>query len=99
MRSPMAEAFLREELGRVEASGFSVTSAGLHALPGNPPHPWAVEAARDFGISLGQHRALPVTAELIAKSDVVFAMDFQNQAELLAQYPEAERKICLLGAY
>lgn len=35
----------------------------------------------------------------MAKSDAIFAMDFQNKAELLSQYPECREKIFLLGAY
>ena len=99
MRSPMAEALLRAELIRAETVGFTIASAGLHAIPGNTAHPWALEAARHFGISLANHHALTVTPELIEKSDLIFAMDFQNQAELLAQYPNAGSKIRLLGVY
>jgi len=99
MRSPMAEALLRAELPRAEVAGFTIASAGLHAIPGNAAHPWALEASREFGISLDNHRAVAVTPELIAKSDLIFAMDFQNQAELLAQYPDAAGRIFVLGVY
>jgi protein-tyrosine-phosphatase len=99
MRSPMAEALLRHELQSAEAEGFNVVSAGMHAIAGNAAHPWALEAAQGLGLSLSNHRAQPVTPELIDHADAVYAMDFQNQAELLAQYPHAAAKIFLLGAY
>ena len=99
MRSPMAEALLRRELARAEGDGFNVVSAGMHAIAGNGAHPWALEAAQGLGVSLKNHRAQPVTPELIEGADAIYAMDFQNQAELLAQYPKAAAKIFLLGSY
>lgn len=99
MRSPMAEALLRCELAQAERDGFTVVSAGMHAIAGNGAHPWALEAAQGLGLSLKNHRAQPVTPELIEDADAIYAMDFQNQAELLAEYPKSAAKIFLLGAY
>ena len=52
-----------------------------------------------MGISLAEHRAKPVTREMVEQADCVFAMDFQNKAELLTLYPEAKDKIYMLSAY
>lgn len=98
MRSPMCEALMKRELSRHQA-GVSVISAGLHASPGNSAHPWAMAAARDLGISLEQHRAQLLTVEMVEQADAVFAMDYQNQVELLAYYPNARGKIFMLAAY
>lgn len=76
-----------------------VASAGLHASPGKAAHPWAIVAARGLGISLDDHRAQLLTAGMVEKSDAIFAMDYQNQVELLARYPEAKEKIFMLGAH
>ncbi|HMK22105.1 MAG TPA: hypothetical protein VK466_07200, partial [Terriglobales bacterium] len=40
-----------------------------------------------------------LTPEMMSEADAVFAMDFQNLAELLTLYPEARPKILLLGGY
>ena len=95
----MAEAVMKEQLSDAGLKHIEVTSAGLHAVPGREAHPWAVEAAADMGISLIHHRARLLTAEMITKADCIFAMDFQNKAELLTLYPEAAPKICMLSAY
>ena len=71
----------------------------MHASPGREAHPWAQEAAADLGISLTQHRAKLLTREMVSRADCVFAMDFQNKAELLTLYPEAQEKILMLSAY
>jgi protein-tyrosine-phosphatase len=96
MRSPMAEALLKQLCSDHE--GISITSAGLHALAGREADPRAIRLAPEFGISLADHRAKPLTAVLVAQADAIFAMDYLNEAELLARYPEASEKIFLLAA-
>lgn len=100
MRSPMAEALMKRALtdAGVERQ-IEVESAGLHAVAGREAHPWALEAARDLGISLIHHRAKPLTKSMVDQADCIFVMDFQNKAELMTLYPEAKSKIYLLSAY
>ncbi len=78
---------------------FRIVSAGLHANPGREAHPWMQEAANGLGISLTSHRAKQLTREMVDHADAIFAMDFQNKAELLTLYPEAAEKIYMLSAY
>ena len=102
MRSAMAEFLMRkaiDESAPDEASQVRIVSAGLHAVAGCEAHPWAQQAAGDLGISLAQHRAKLLTWEMVRRADCVFAMDFQNKAELLTLYPEAQDKILMLSAY
>jgi protein-tyrosine-phosphatase len=99
MRSPMAEAMLKHELAGRGINGVVVKSAGLHALPGREAHPWALAVSRELGMPLDQHRAQLLTPELAASADIIFAMDFENLAELEALYPTAKRKSFLLGHY
>lgn len=100
MRSAMAEFLMRQAL---RGAGFEpqvrIMSAGLHATAGREAHPWAQEASADLGISLADHRAKPLTREMVEQADCVLAMDFQNKAELLTLYPEAQEKIYMLSAY
>jgi len=99
MRSPMAEALLRHTLANHGIDGVVAMSAGLHAVPGREPHPWALAASRELGIPLDTHQAQLLTPELIACSDLIFAMDFENLAELEMLYPAAQNKIFLLSRY
>lgn len=99
MRSPMAEVLFRKSVSDADLGGIRIDSAGLHAVPGSEAHPWALIASREIGVPLISHRAQPVTADLVMQADVIFAMDFQNKAELLARFPEFESKIVMLGAY
>lgn len=80
-------------------SVITVTSAGLHAVLGRAAHPLAVVAAREFGISLDDHRARLLTPEMVEQASVIFTMDYQNQVELVSLYPGAKHKTFLLSAY
>ena len=100
MRSPMAAEMMRREIStRNLTPAIQVHSAGLHAKPGNPAHPWAIAASHEIGIPLTEHRATELTAELAVQVGAIFAMDFQNAAELLARFPQARDRIYLLGQW
>ncbi len=51
-----------------------VTSAGLAAQPGRSPHERTLERAARHGIRLAEDGATPLTEDLMAQSDLVFAM-------------------------
>lgn len=100
MRSAMAEALMRKALNDAGLEQqVRIVSAGLHASAGREAHPWAQEASAGLGISLAEHKAKPLTREMVEQADCVLAMDFQNKAELLALYPEAQEKFFMLSAY
>jgi len=99
MRSPFAEALFRRAVAERGIDGLLAHSAGTHAVPGRPAHTWALAASRELGLPLDQHRAQPVTLELVSASDAIFAMDFENLAELETLYPGFKSRIFLLSAY
>ena len=96
MRSPFAAALLQAELRRLGIEGFCVTSCGTDAQSGRPADHRAIALAREFGVGLDRHLASRVTRTTIDESDVVIAMDFVNEAKLIAAFPDASRKILLL---
>lgn len=95
-RSPLAEWQLKALLWEKSITGMQVGSAGLIALPGNPASVNAVRVARENSISLSEHKARPVTAELIDNADLVLVMESHQGHELIAEYPQASEKILLL---
>lgn len=97
IRSPMAAALLRRRLSDMGRTAIGVYSAGLHAELGRNADPRAVDAARHFGISLEDHRARPLTPDLVRDADLVLVMDAFNEAELLGRYPAARDKVLMLG--
>jgi len=99
MRSPMAEQMFRRAVAERGLEGIRVRSAGIHATAGSEAHPRARVAARELGLPLDDHRSQLLTNSMVDEADAIFAMDFQNKAELLALFPQSESKIFMLGAY
>ena len=99
MRSPMAEALFRKAAVEADLTDVETSSAGLHAIPGREAYPWALTAAAEIGLPLTEHRARRLTPDMVSRADVIFAMDLQNKAELLASYPESRQKVLMLGAF
>jgi protein-tyrosine-phosphatase len=100
MRSALAEFLMRQALRDARLTGqVQIVSAGLHASPGHEAHPWAQQAAAELGISLAEHHAKTFSLNMAEQADCVFAMDFQNKAELMTLYPSIREKILMLSAY
>jgi protein-tyrosine phosphatase len=97
MRSPMCEALMGRAVTGSE--GFRIASAGLNATSARPAHPWAVEAAREFGVRLENHRARMLDVEMVEKADAVLVMDFRNYVQVASKYPNSKKKTFFLGAY
>ena len=95
IRSPMAAYLFKEQMK--DNFEIRIESAGLLAIPGRPADPTAALAAREFGISLDDHRSRPLTGVMVDKSDVIFVMDHLNEAVLMDRFPQAARKTFLLG--
>ena len=99
IRSPMAAALLTKHLGVPNGHPVSVSSAGLHAKQGREADSRAVAAAKEFGVSLDAHRAMPLTGELIREADLILVMDHINEAKLVGAYPDASDRVFLLRSY
>lgn len=73
-RSPLAEVLLRRALGGTPAENVTVSSAGTGALGGEPASEGSYLVALENGLDLADHRARPVTRELVAESDLILTM-------------------------
>ena len=81
-RSPMAEAISKklaaESIGvpieEYSKSGLIFFSAGTSALDGLPPSRGALEALKEIGIDISNHRANHISNNLIKRSDIIFCM-------------------------
>jgi protein-tyrosine-phosphatase len=98
IRSPMAAALLSQRLAEL-CPAIAVKSAGFHAEPGRPADPRALALAGEFGVSLDDHRATKISADLVEQAGAIFLMDGLNRAELVSRYPEAASKAFMLGAW
>jgi protein-tyrosine phosphatase len=93
-RSPFAAALLSRECGELV-----VRSAGFAATDGKPAEPAAVRAAARFGIMLDRHGARRLSAEDVAWSDLLVAMQGHHIARITALGGRAAPAVCLLGDF
>jgi protein arginine phosphatase len=83
-RSPLAEALARRALAeRGLSDRIEVGSAGTGATEGAPASEGSTAAALTIGLDLSRHRSRPLTAELVAESDLILAMGVHHLARVL----------------
>lgn len=92
-RSPLAEFWLRQQLGE-EAR---VESAGTGALVGMKADPLAIEVGHRHGLDLDSHIARQVTPTMLRDADLVLAMEGGHRRALLEIAPWAQGKVWRFG--
>ncbi len=99
-RSPMAEAIARSLISERGADGLeiSVGSAGTSAGAGSPASAQTAGALRALGIEPAEHRSRPLTRQLIAEADLIYAMTAWHRQEVLALDPTAASRTTVLDA-
>lgn len=98
-RSPMAEMFLRRLASSEGRQDIEVRSAGTHALEGNPSPPEAVKVAASAGIDLSEHRAQPLSRELVDWADQILVMEPEHAEFIEMNFPEGIEKVDELARY
>ncbi len=95
----MAEALFRQLLQRQGRHDFQTGSAGLNAAHGQPPTAHAIDVLSEDGVDLSKFRSRPVSDDLIAGADVIFAMTRGHLDTLGMLYPEAMERTYLLREF
>jgi len=88
-RSPVAAGLLNH---RLREKGFSVTSAGTHAVTGSPPAPEAISFARDLdGIDL-PWSAVQLTKHAAESADLILTMTLAHRSHVIQLSPRSVRR-------
>jgi RpiB/LacA/LacB family sugar-phosphate isomerase len=96
-RSPMAEGIFRHVMkGRRD---IQIISAGIGAMEGQPPSPYAVQAVRELGIDISNKRSRQITGELVQQADYIFGMTHSHVETVFLLYPQAAEKTFLLREF
>ena len=95
-RSPMAEAIFNHRKGEIDCDA---QSAGVYAAPGAPASAHAKEACRELGVDLSAHSSQPLTADLIAKADLIITMTETHGFHVLDSFADVENRVFLLNAF
>jgi len=84
-RSPMAEGLLKEMMPKNLKERIYISSAGTHAVDGNPATENAIQAVRDQGVDISSHRARELNRKLIESSDIILVME-KIHAKIIREY-------------
>jgi protein-tyrosine-phosphatase len=99
IRSAMAEELLRKYVQQFPGQPpITVASAGLTDQPQERADSRSRAIAGEFGVSLDGHRPQRLTEELIGQADLIFIMDYFNEARMLVSFAAAKNKVFYLGA-
>ena len=87
-RSAMAEAIVRSLIESGSYPGdWTVESAGVGAMDGDPATDNAVAVLAELGLDLAGHRARLLTPEMISQADTIFAMERRHLERILELDP------------
>lgn len=97
-RSPMAEGWARHYL-RQRGRPAEVRSASALGFRGLPAESNAIAVMREVEVDISQHRAQPLTSELLLWADYVLVMEISHAQKVREILPESENKTLLLGSF
>lgn len=90
----MAAALLRNEL---DAQRHTIVSAGTDAVVGAGADPLAIEVMDEHNIDIRAHRAQQLTPEMLARADLIFALDQGHARVITSRFPQYYGKAFKLG--
>jgi protein-tyrosine phosphatase len=98
-RSPTAEALARRELERYPGAPIQVSSAGSHALEGNPAASRSMLAASTRGANLERHFARELTRRRVRAADLILCMAAEHRPFVLSYDRAAANRTFLLASF
>ena len=98
-RSPTAEALARRELARYPGVPIQVSSAGSHALEGNPAASRSMLAASARGASLERLFARELTRRRVRAADLVLCMAGEHRPFVLSYDRSAAHRTFVLATF
>jgi protein-tyrosine phosphatase len=98
-RSPTAEALARRELARYPGVPLQVSSAGSHALEGNPAASRSMLAASTRGASLERHFARELTRRRVRSAGLILCMAAEHRPFVLSYDRSAANRTFLLATF
>jgi protein-tyrosine-phosphatase len=98
-RSPMAAGILKSLLKDKGLDNIKVSSAGVGAHNGMPATPFAIEAAKLWGVDISGHTSRLLTPGFLHDSDLVLVMSLEHYYAIRRKAPEAISKTFLLKGF
>lgn len=97
-RSPMGEGILKH-LGKKNNLNIEVKSAGTMAFDGDLVSYNSVEALKNIGIDISDHRSRLLRRDLVDDSDIILTMTNSHKNALISKFPNAKDKTFVYNEY
>jgi protein-tyrosine-phosphatase len=97
-RSPIAKALL-EKISKDIKLEIEVDSAGTSVVYGMKATDEAIELLRKEGIDISQHRAKPVTKELLRWADLILTMEDFHKEKIINENQDLKEKVFLFKEF
>lgn len=98
-RSPLGEGLLRFMLEKAGIEGVTVVSAGTSAAVGCPASEQAVQAAKELGVDISNHRSLPLSGEMLDKSNLILVMSESHRDWIHSVSQSARGRVFLAAGF
>jgi glycine hydroxymethyltransferase len=96
-RSPIAEGLFCRLIGN--RKDIEVSSAGVHAVRGQPPSLYAVQVCESDGVDISGLRSQPLTADLVDRATHIFAMTGAHLETIHLLFPHGAEKTFLIREF
>lgn len=97
-RSAMADGLMKK-LVKEQNKDIEVYSCGIFAEDGDSPTYNAVEAIKEYGVDLKNHRATNIRNSKIKDMDIILCATVSHKNNVKAMYPELKDKILTMKEY
>ena len=81
------------------ANQFEVDSAGIHAFDGEPASQYAIEAVKEYGVDIAEHRAKRLTKEIVDTAEIILCMTENHKYQIAQMFPVTQDKSYTLLEY
>lgn len=97
-RSAMADGLMKK-LVKEKNKDIEVYSCGIFAEDGDKPTFNAIEAIKEYGVDLREHRATNIYSSKIKDMDIILCATVSHKNNVVAIYPELKDKIFTIKEY
>lgn len=91
------------EIARTDAElaekELNIDSAGTYGFPGSPMSYGAAAALTVLGVRAQEHRAKPISQEIVDKADLILTMERSHLEQIFEFFPGVAQKAHTLKAY
>lgn len=98
-RSPMAEGLLRKKFYAKYGDQVRIHSAGILGIDGNPATLPAIDAAKEKGVDISNHKSKGIKKADVAEADIIFALADNHKEYLDQHFSRYKENVFLLKTF